>query len=180
MTGDLVGPSRFLSYLLRHHPEEVGIELDAAGWVAVDVLLAALAAHGRPLGADQLRRLAEEGTDKRRLELRDGRVRAAQGHSVPVDLGLEPLAPPDRLHHGTATRFLDQIRAAGLRPMGRGHVHLSPDRETALAVGARHGEAVVLTVDAAGLHGRGTAFYRAANGVWLTGAVPPGFLTIDG
>jgi len=87
LTGDLTRLSRFLSYVLRHDPGAVGIELDAGGWVDVDTLLAALAEHGRPIGVDTLRALVA-GTDKVRLQLRDGRVRAAQGHSVPVDLGL--------------------------------------------------------------------------------------------
>jgi putative RNA 2'-phosphotransferase len=176
VSDDAVRHSRFLSYVLRHHPEEIGIELDAAGWVDVGALLRALEANGRRLGEDQLRRLVEVGTDKRRLELRGNRIRAAQGHSVPVELGLEPLRPPDELFHGTARRFLDRIRREGLRPMERNHVHLSADRETAEAVGARHGAVVVLTVDAARRYAGGTAFYRAANGVWLTGALPPEYL----
>ena len=169
--------SRFLSYVLRHRPDAAGLTLDAAGWVDVDVLLAALAAHGHAATAEDLRYLAEDVPGKRRLELRDGRVRAAQGHSVRVDLGLAPLAPPATLFHGTATRFLDRILVEGLRPMSRRHVHLSADRAPATDVGTRLGRPVVLLVDAAAMHAGGAAFYRAANGVWLTDAVPPEHLS---
>lgn len=176
MTDDLVRRSRTLSYVLRHHPEEVGLALDPAGWVDVDVLLAALVAHGTRLTADDLQQLTAPAAGKQRFELRDGRIRAAQGHSVDVDLGLPPLAPPPRLFHGTATRFLDRILDEGLRPMSRRHVHLSADLPTATAVGGRHGRVVVLEVDAGRLHADGGTFHRAANGVWLTAAVPPTYL----
>ena len=108
-----------------------------------------------------------------RLQLRDGRVRAAQGHSVPVDLGLVPTSPPDVLYHGTVPRFLPGIRAEGLLPGRRHHVHLSVDEPTAETVGGRRGTPVVLRVDALGMHGAGHEFFVAANGVWLTAAVPP-------
>jgi putative RNA 2'-phosphotransferase len=172
MSGDEVGVSRFLAYVLRHHPDAVGIELDGAGWVEVGTLLDALARHGRPVPPDLLDRVVA-GTDKRRFEVRDGRIRAAQGHSVPVDLGLAPTRPPAVLYHGTVERFLPRILAGGLTPQRRGHVHLSADPQTATAVGARRGEPVVLTVDAAGMHGAGLVFFVADNGVWLTAHVPP-------
>jgi putative RNA 2'-phosphotransferase len=171
MSQDLRALSRYLSYLLRHHPEAVGLSLDPSGWVPVEVLLVALAAHGRALDGVALERLVST-SDKQRFELRDGRIRAAQGHSVPVDLALPALAPPDVLYHGTAARFLPSIRASGLEPRGRRHVHLSADAATATTVGARHGRPVVLRVDAAGMHAAGYTFHRAANGVWLTAAVP--------
>jgi putative RNA 2'-phosphotransferase len=176
VTGDPIdaasADSRFLAYVLRHDPSAVGVTLDGGGWVAVDVLLAALGRYGRGLSRDALEGLVAGG-DKRRFELRDGRIRAAQGHSVPVDLGLEPETPPAVLYHGTVARFLPGIRAYGLRPGRRTHVHLSADEESAVAVGARRGAPVVLRVDAAGMHHRGLLFYRAANGVWLTAHVPP-------
>ena len=171
--GDLVRTSKLLSHVLRHNPGAIGLRLDAGGWVGVETLLAALAAHGRPIDGGTLDALALAGTDKRRLELRDGRIRAAQGHSVPVDLGLDPVPPPDVLYHGTVARFLPGILADGLRPGRRSHVHLSVDEQTAATVGARRGAPVVLRVDAAGMHRAGHAFYRAANGVWLTATVPP-------
>lgn len=172
MPDELVRVSRLLSYVLRHNPAAIGIRLDPHGWIDVDELLAALAAHGKPVGMDTLDAVVA-GTDKRRLELRDGRVRAAQGHSVPVDLGLDPSTPPEVLFHGTVVRFLPGIRADGLLPGRRRHVHLSVDESTAATVGARRGTPVILRVDAAGMHRAGQAFFRAANGVWLTASVAP-------
>lgn len=172
MTGDRVAVSRLLSYVLRHHPEAIGIRLDEGGWVDIDTLLAALARHGRPIGRELLEQVVA-GTDKQRLEVSGGRIRAAQGHSVPVDLGLRPAPPPPVLYHGTVARLLDSIRTHGLTPGHRNHVHLSADPDAAAAVGARRGRAVVLRVDAAGMHRAGYRFYRAANGVWLTDHVPP-------
>lgn len=171
-TADATADSRFLAYVLRHNPAAVGVTLDGSGWVTVDVLLAALARHGRRLSRDALEALVAGG-DKQRFELRDGRVRAAQGHSLPIDLRLDPQAPPALLFHGTVARFLPGIRAHGLRPGRRTHVHLSTDEESAATVGARRGVPVVLRVDAAGMHRGGLLFYRAANCVWLTAHVPP-------
>jgi putative RNA 2'-phosphotransferase len=172
MPEELTRASRLLSYVLRHNPSAIGIRLDAGGWVEVDELLAALTAHGKPIGVETLYAVVA-GTDKRRLELRDGRVRAAQGHSMPVDLGLDPSTPPEVLFHGTVARFLPGIRAHGLRPGLRQHVHLCVDEPTAANVGARRGTPVILRIDAAGMHGAGRTFLEAANGVWLTASVPP-------
>ena len=118
-------------------------------------------------------------SDKKRFTLsEDGkRIRAAQGHSVEVALGIEPVVPPETLYHGTATRFLEPIRAEGLKPGSRQQVHLSADEVTAHAVGTRHGKPAILRVAAGDMHRAGHAFYRADNGVWLTDAVPPQFLT---
>lgn len=176
MTGRLTATSRYLSFVLRHHPEAIGITLDAAGWVGIDELLAALARHGRPLTREVLDQVVS-GTDKVRLEVHGQRIRAAQGHSVPVDLGLTPTAPPPLLYHGTVARFLPAIRAQGLKAGVRNHVHLSPDPATATTVGARRGTPVVLTIDAAAMHRGGGVFYRAANGVWLTDRVPPEYIS---
>lgn len=164
--------SRLLSSVLRHHPERFGLSLDPAGWVEVSELLAALAAHGRPLNRSELDRIVST-SDKQRFEVHGGRIRAAQGHSIPIDLGLPPLTPPPVLYHGTVERFLAGIRSRGLEPGSRQFVHLSVDEQTAAEVGARRGRPVVLRIDAAGLHAAGALFYRAANGVWLTSHVPP-------
>ena len=179
MSDDDLTVSRFLAYVLRHRPDAIGIELDGGGWVGVEELLAALSRHGRPLPRARLERVVAE-SDKRRYELADGRIRAAQGHSVAVDLGLAASEPPPVLYHGTVERFLGRILAEGLRPGSRTHVHLSPDTATARTVGARRGEPVVLAVDAAGMHAAGHRFFRAANGVWLTAAVPPGWISRGG
>jgi putative RNA 2'-phosphotransferase len=175
MTDDLTATSRFLSYVLRHNPAAVGLTLQDGGWVDVDTLLAAMARHSRPIDHRTLELLVA-GTDKQRFQLHGDRIRAAQGHSVRVDLHLDPVTPPAVLYHGTADRFLGDIMANGLVPGRRNHVHLSAEPQTATAVGARHGRPVVLAVDAAGMHRDGHVFYRAANGVWLTTHVPPGWI----
>jgi putative RNA 2'-phosphotransferase len=170
---EVTAASRALAYVLRHRPQSIGVELDPAGWVRIDVLLAAFERHGPPISRALLDRVVA-GTDKRRFQVDGDRIRAAQGHSVPVNLGLAPVRPPDVLYHGTIERFLARIREQGLTRGRRHHVHLSPDASTALAVGRRReGRTVVLRVDAGGMHRQGYEFYRAANGVWLTDRVPP-------
>jgi putative RNA 2'-phosphotransferase len=171
--------SKFLSYVLRHAPDSIGLNLDANGWADVDELLAKAADKaGRRIDLDTLRGVVAEN-DKQRFTLsEDGRrVRAAQGHSVAVDLDLAPSEPPPRLYHGTATRNLDAILAEGLKPGRRLQVHLSLEPETARKVGARHGKPSVLTVDAGAMHGDGHQFFRADNGVWLTDSVPARYLS---
>ncbi len=170
--------SKYLSLILRHRPDEIGIQLDQAGWTDVEALLGALARAGRPLS---LRRLEEivEASDKRRFAFNTDhtRIRANQGHSVAVELGLEPEVPPDVLFHGTAQRSLAGILREGLRKQRRHHVHLHADRDTALAVGARWGQAVLLSIDAAAMCDGGHVFFVTANDVWLTDHVPPAFIT---
>jgi putative RNA 2'-phosphotransferase len=169
--------SRLLSLVLRHDPDKIGIELDSAGWVSVETLLAALARHGRPITRSGLDEVVATNDKKRFAFSDDGkRIRASQGHSVEVELGLEPVVPPEELYHGTATRFLETIRAEGLRPMSRQHVHLSGDVITATKVGVRHGKPVILIVAAGAMHRSGVKFYCSANGVWLTDAVEPQYL----
>ncbi|MFC0682701.1 RNA 2'-phosphotransferase [Lysobacter korlensis] len=173
----LESKSKFLSLVLRHEPGRIGLELDSAGWADLDDLVRLANAHGRGL----TRALVEEivaTNDKRRFAIDPSgtRIRANQGHSVAVDLGLVPAEPPEVLFHGTATRFLPLIRATGLSPRSRQHVHLSANRATALAVGRRHGTPAVLVVHAADMHRDGHAFFCSANGVWLTGVVLPLYL----
>ncbi|MEU3445789.1 RNA 2'-phosphotransferase [Streptomyces thermolilacinus] len=167
--------SKYLSRHLRHQPERIGLVLDPHGWVAVEDLLRAMARHGMPLTRAELEHVVAVN-DKRRFALDGDRIRASQGHTVEVDLGLPPATPPAYLYHGTVAAALDAIRAEGLRPMSRHHVHLSPDRETATRVGARRGRPVVLTVDAGAMHRDGHVFHVSANGVWLTDAVPARYL----
>ncbi|MFD2093825.1 RNA 2'-phosphotransferase [Blastococcus deserti] len=176
---DVVRTSKRLSYVLRHHPGCIGIALDAAGWVDVDDLLAALAAHGLRLTRTQLDEVVASN-DKQRFAFDESgtRIRASQGHSVAVDLGYETADPPAELFHGTVERFLPAILADGLRPGRRHAVHLSADVGTARTVGGRRGRPVVLRVDAARLAGDGAQFSRSANGVWLVDAVPPGYLAV--
>ncbi|MFI5630547.1 RNA 2'-phosphotransferase [Streptomyces sp. NPDC051664] len=171
--------SKYLSKHLRHQPERIGITLDANGWVSIDELLRATARHNFPITRAELDHVVAVN-DKRRYAIDGDRIRASQGHTVPVDLDLPPVEPPAYLYHGTVGRTLDAIRAEGLRPMNRRHVHLSSDRETATRVGARRGRPVVLSLDAAAMHRAGHVFYVSANGVWLTEAVPPEFLRFPG
>lgn len=175
----LVRISRFLSLILRHDPGRIGLTLDGAGWASVDDLLARAADAGTPISPSELRETVATN-DKRRFALSDDgtRIRASQGHSVRIDLGLEPQRPPTRLFHGTARRHLDAIRASGLVPGSRQHVHLSSDAATATAVGKRHGAPVVLGVASGAMHAAGHRFFQSENGVWLTAAVPTAFLTL--
>jgi putative RNA 2'-phosphotransferase len=174
---DVVRVSKRLSYVLRHRPDSVDLSLDEAGWADVGALLGALTAHGLPLTRAELEQVVA-GNDKRRFAF-DGtgaRIRASQGHSVPVALGYRAEPPPPVLFHGTVERNLTAIRAEGLRPGSRHAVHLIADAETAHRVGARRGRPVVLRVDAAAMAADGAAFIRSANGVWLVDAVPPRYL----
>jgi putative RNA 2'-phosphotransferase len=174
--GDLVRVSKRLSWALRHDPSAAGLVLDAQGWVAVADVLAALNVSREVLDA------VVEGNDKRRFAVERGgdgieRIRASQGHSVRVDLGLDPVTPPAILFHGTPASNLDSIMADGLRPGRRQHVHLSADQETAATVGRRRRvPARVLAVDSGAMAAAGYLFYRSANGVWLTNHVPAAYL----
>ncbi|MFJ5684457.1 MULTISPECIES: RNA 2'-phosphotransferase [unclassified Streptomyces] len=175
----IVKVSKYLAKHLRHQPERIGITLDANGWVPVDELMTAAAAHGFRLSRAELDHVVAVN-DKRRFTIDGDRIRANQGHTVTVDLELPPAHPPAYLYHGTVARKLDAIRDEGLRPMDRHHVHLSPDRETATRVGARRGRPVVLPVDAGAMHRDGLVFHVSANGVWLTDSVPPRYLRFPG
>jgi putative RNA 2'-phosphotransferase len=170
--------SKFLSLVLRHQPEKVGITLDREGWVSVSRLLEALEAHGKRLTLDELREVVR-ANDKQRFSFSpDGlSIRANQGHSVEVELGFEPLEPPPTLYHGTAERALPSIRQQGLLKGHRYHVHLSEQEATAVAVGRRYGRPVVLRVASGAMHADGYPFFRSANGVWLTEHVPGRYIT---
>ncbi|MFI6587682.1 RNA 2'-phosphotransferase [Embleya sp. NPDC050493] len=174
---NIVKISKYLSRHLRHQPERLGITLDEAGWVDVDVLLAACNARGMALTRAQLAQVVEEN-DKRRFAFSaDGtRIRASQGHTVAVDLGLVETVPPAVLYHGTNPKSVAAILAEGLRPMDRHDVHLSADTETARRVGARRGRPVLFVVRAESMVAAGHVFRRSDNGVWLVPAVPPEFL----
>lgn len=176
----IINTSKLLSYVLRHRPDSIGLQLDANGWADVDVLLARLAEHGKPVARDLLERVVADN-DKQRFAFDAGRtrIRASQGHSIDVELGLAPVEPPDVLYHGTASRFLKSILANGLHAGSRQHVHLSSDVDTARRVGARHGFPVVLRVDTARMRADGLPFYRSDNGVWLTGPVAPRYLRVS-
>jgi len=173
----LVKTSKYLSRHLRHDPGRLGLTLAPGGWVEVDDLLRACAAHSFALTRAELDEVVARN-DKRRFSFDETgtRIRANQGHSVEIDLGLEVAAPPDVLFHGTGEGSVDAILRDGLSRMSRHHVHLSPDVPTALRVGGRHGRAVVLEVDAARMAADGHEFYVSDNGIWLTDEVPPQYV----
>lgn len=177
MNQQAVKISKFLSLVLRHEPEKIGLTLDPAGWVSVDQLLAACHANGRTISLKELQDVVA-GSDKQRFSFsNDGSlIRANQGHSVEIELGYEAAIPPAKLFHGTAERFLASIQEQGLLKGKRHHVHLSADVKTAIKVGQRHGKPVVLHVDSGKMHQDGFIFYLSTNGVWLTEHVPVPYL----
>jgi len=173
----LVKISKYLSKHLRHQPERLGLTLEPGGWVAVEQLLAACARQQFPISREELAEVVARNSKQRFAFDPTGRlIRANQGHSIAVDLQLEPALPPEHLYHGTGHRAVEAIRRDGLRKMSRHHVHLSPDVATARMVGTRHGRPVVFTVDAAAMQRAGFTFYCSANGVWLVENVPPEYL----
>lgn len=174
----LIKISKYLSKHLRHQSDRLGIKLAPGGWVAVDELIAACKKHSFPINSAELNEVVERN-DKKRFSFDETGtlIRANQGHSVEVDLQLEPAAPPDVLYHGTGHGAVESIMMhQGLCKMLRHHVHLSKDIETARKVGARHGRPVVFAVDAAAMHKAGYTFYCSDNGVWLVDRVPPEYL----
>ena len=177
MSDESITASKFLSFVLRHGPETIGLSLDKADWAHIDILLARAKEHGVELTREVLERVVATSDKKRFAISSDGQfIRANQGHSVPVELGLTPQTPPDRLFHGTATRFVESIRRDGLKAGERQHVHLSPDETTARDVGRRHGKPCVLMIDAARMQATGHLFFLSENGVWLTAFVPVNFI----
>ena len=179
MDKSLIRTSKFLSLVLRHRPEIIGMTLDPEGWLDINTLLANANSRGRAITLEQLHDVVATN-DKKRFALSDDgmRIRANQGHSVRhVDLDLPAVQPPADLYHGTVAQFLASIRAQGLLKRSRNHVHLSADRETAMKVGMRRGSPVVLTIAAGDMHAAGYRFHLSQNGVWLTDAVPPEFIT---
>ena len=168
--------SKFISLILRHKPEEIGITLDSHGWAPVDRLL-----EGVGISMEELEHIVETD-EKQRYSFNEDktRIRANQGHSIPVDLELEEQEPPEFLYHGTVGQFLGGIQKEGLQRRNRQYVHLSPDVETAVKVGRRRGKPVVLQIAAGRMKQDGYKFYCSANGVWLTGEVPPGYIKFPG
>lgn len=177
MLKHLKSTSKFLSLVLRHHPEAIGLRLDAEGWANIEDLVRLAAAHGRLLSKELIAEVVRTSEKQRFAIKEDGNfIRANQGHSIAVNLNLLPSKPPAVLFHGTATRFVRSIRSHGLLPGSRQHVHLSVSKARALEVGKRHGQPMVLAVDASGMQKDGYLFFRAENGVWLTREVPPRYL----
>jgi len=169
--------SKFLSKYLRHEPEQLGLSLDVGGWVKVDALLEASARHNFVISREELDEVVATNAKQRfSFDLTKTLIRANQGHSVEVDLQLEPKQPPDLLYHGTAEKNVEAIRRLGLQKMARHHVHLSSDQAMAKMVGQRHGKPVVFEVNAAAMSKDGYVFYCSSNQVWLVDRVPPEYL----
>ena len=168
--------SKFIALILRHKPEAIGITLDEHGWADVDELVAGVAAT-RPFDREMLEEIVRTD-EKQRYAFNEDKtlIRANQGHSIQVDVELERQDPPDILWHGTGRKYVESIGRQGLIPKSRLYVHLSADPQTAVKVGSRHGTPVVYRVDARRMAADGNAFYLSANGIWLTKAVPAGYL----
>lgn len=174
---ELIKTSKFLSLVLRHKPETIGIKLDENGWTDVKELIIKLGAKGHKINIDNLKLVVETNNKKRFAFNNDfSKIRANQGHSVEIDLKYEPKMPPDYLYHGTATKNLNSIYANGLQKKSRHHVHLSIDKETATNVGMRHGKSVVLKIRAKEMFEKGIKFYLSDNGVWLVNEVLSEFI----
>ncbi len=169
--------SRFMSFILRHRPDSIGITLDEHGWASVDELIAGIG-KTHPLTMEMLEEIVRTD-DKMRYSFNEDKtlIRANQGHSIPVDVELEERTPPKVLYHGTGEKYVESIDSIGLIPKTRLYVHLSADYETAVNVGSRHGKPIVYKVDTAAMVADGHRFYRSANGVWLTKSVPTKYLT---
>ncbi|BBP73453.1 putative RNA 2'-phosphotransferase [Pseudomonas sp. Seg1] len=171
--------SKFLSYVLRHEPQAIGLTLDSEGWANIEALISGAARDGRTLDRALIETVVASNDKKRFSISEDGQqIRAVQGHSTKsVELQLEAKQPPETLYHGTATRFMNSINQQGLIPGSRHHVHLSAETTTASAVGQRYGTVVILKVAARQMQEQGFKFYQAENGVWLTEQVPVRFIS---
>jgi len=169
--------SKLLSLILRHAPEKAGLILDDGGWVDIDRLLSGLKDMKRSMTRERLQEVVETN-DKKRFTISDDgmRIRAAQGHSVKIKHDFVAVTPPEILYHGTALRFLESIKAQGLKSMSRQHVHLSADTQTARQVGQRHGKPVIIMIQSQIMAADGHSFYQSDNGVWLTDNVPVKYL----
>lgn len=169
--------SKFISLILRHKPEEIGITLDEHGWAKVEDLINGINRSGRKIDVDVLEGIVRTD-NKQRYSFNEDKtkIRANQGHSVPVTIEFKELEPPNVLYHGTAEKALNGIKYQGIKSMSRLYVHLSKDTETAIQVGKRHGECFVLAVDANRMYRNGIKFYLSENGVWLTEYVDPKYI----
>lgn len=172
-TNTYVKLSKFLSLVLRHKPETIGIQLDKNGWTDVQILLQKIQQFGKAIDLKTLQAVVDNN-DKKRFAFNEDRskIRANQGHSLKIELGYTPQTPPDILYHGTVERFLESIFQTGLDKRQRHHVHLSSEIATATNVGKRRGKPVILKINTLKMHADGFLFYLSKNGVWLTEKVP--------
>ena len=169
--------SRFISLILRHKPESIGISLDEHGWADVKELIDGVNKSNHTLDMERLERIVAED-EKQRYSFNEDKtlIRANQGHSIPVDVELKEVMPPETLYHGTGEKYTSSIDEQGLIPKSRLYVHLSSDVKTAENVGVRHGKSVIYTVKSGQMQKDGYVFYRSVNGVWLTKEVPAKYL----
>ena len=177
---DLIKISCYISMLLRHKPEAAGLTLDEHGWADVEKLLEGVNKNKAPLTMEELEYIVDTD-DKSRYSFNKGKtlIRANQGHSIPVDVELEEIVPPDVLWHGTAEKYIESINEKGLIPKSRLYVHLSADYETAVTVGKRHGKPVIYQVNAIKMSKDGYKFFLSKNDVWLTKNVPVEYLKAE-
>lgn len=169
--------SKFLSLVLRHQPETIGIQLDEQGWASIEELLEKANHYGVRFDREILNHIVASNP-KKRFAFNDthDKIRASQGHSIDIELGYSNQRPPEILYHGTGEKSVQSITATGLEKRSRQHVHLSSDPETAIKVGQRHGKPYVFKVLAEKMYLDNFPFFLSANGVWLTDHVPPAYL----
>ncbi|WP_445432053.1 RNA 2'-phosphotransferase [Chryseobacterium indoltheticum] len=161
--------SKFLSYVLRHHPELIDLNLDENGWANVDELITKSTNDSQGFTFEELDEIVQTNDKKRFIFNEDKtRIRANQGHSIDINLALIPQQPPEFLYHGTAQRNIESILEKGIEKRNRQHVHLSQDIETATKVGMRHGKPIILTINTEKMFDDGIEFYLSENNVWLT------------
>ena len=173
--------SVFISLILRHKPDVIGISLNEHGWANVQELISGINKTGKySIDMTMLEEIVRTD-NKQRYSFNEDRskIRANQGHSINVDVELKETVPPEILYHGTGEKYVDSINAEGLKPKSRLYVHLSKDVETAVTVGSRHGKSVVYTVASGEMQRQGYTFYLSENGVWLTKNVPIDFMKIE-
>ena len=173
---NLTSTSKFVSLILRHKPETIGIQLDEHGWANVDELIAGVSKN-REFNIEILEEIVRTD-NKQRFTFNEDKtkIRANHGHSIPVDVELPEAVPPDRLWHGTGEKYVDSIDQQGLIPKSRLYVHLSSDAAAATKVGSRHGKPVIYIVKTKEMHDDGYPFFLSKNGVWLTEEVPVKYL----
>lgn len=177
---ELTEISKFLSYILRHHPEAIDLVLDEHGWAPIDTLIQKAGREGKSLSPEKLQQVIDSGSKNRFTISEDGAyIRAGYGHSIEVDLSLVPVAPPDILYHGTARKNMESIKENGLHSGSRNYVHLSKHERDAKTVGHRHGQPVVLSIEAGTMHRSGYPFYQSESksDIWLVDRVPPKFIS---
>lgn len=164
--------SKFLSLILRHKPETIGLKLDQNGWADLNELISKINTGGKNVNLEQIKEVVKTNSKQRfKLDLENNRIRANQGHSIKIDMEFSPTQPPEQLFHGTAERNISSIKKSGIQKRNRQHVHLSSDLDTAKMVGKRHGKPVIFVIDSKKMFEDGYSFFLSENGVWLTDAV---------